>query len=247
MTMAQSASHPGRRSQNKRHGARLLAAPMIVLALVSTAAVIYVGYLMWPRWPGATASLDAPTLPVTVADVMFNVPPAAIRQNMQRKSGAHDRLDLAFVWPSLAPPDASATTAHVTAETPIDQIHPVERIFLTLSTSNGSLAPEERRKTIYPRYLALSRSEGPGGLTVIAFRANTPYQGEDLIFNADSPDGFSVRCTRPGAAAIPGTCLYEQRVEQADIVVRFPRDWLTDWQTVATKIDTLLSTIIHRR
>jgi len=246
MTMAQSASHAGRRSQHKRRGARVLAAPMIVLGLLSAAAVTYVGYLLWPRWPGA-ASLDAPTLPVTVADVMFNIPPAAIRQNMQRKSGAHDRLDLSFLWPSLAPPDPAAAVTHVTTETPIDQIHPAERIFLTLSTSNGTLAPEERRKTIYPRYLALSRSEGPAGLTIVAFRANTPYQGEDMIFDAGTPDGFSVRCTRPGAVAIPGTCLYELRVDQADIVVRFPRDWLADWPTVATKINTLMTTIIHRR
>jgi hypothetical protein len=36
--------------------------------------------------------------------------------------------------------------------------------------------------------------------------------------------------------------LYEQRIEEAaDIVVRFPRDWLEDWQAVAASIDRLVS------
>ena len=38
----------------------------------------------------------------------FNVPPAAIRVPVQRRPGAHERVDLAFVWPSLEPPNATA-------------------------------------------------------------------------------------------------------------------------------------------
>jgi len=50
-----------------------------------------------------------------------------------------------------------------------------------------------------------------------------PYQGEDLIYDAITPESFLVRCTRNGAGATPGTCLYERRIEEAaDIVVRFP-------------------------
>ncbi len=56
-----------------------------------------------------------------------------------------------------------------------------------------------------------------------------------------TPESFLVRCTRNGAGATPGTCLYERRVEDAaDIVVRFPRDWLDDWRSVAGNIDRLI-------
>jgi hypothetical protein len=50
-----------------------------------------------------------------------------------------------------------------------------------------------------------------------------------------------VRCTRNGAGATPGTCLYERRIEDAaDLVVRFPRDWLEDWRSVAGNLDRLI-------
>ena len=63
-----------------------------------------------------------------------------------------------------------------------------------------------------------------------AFRDGTPYQGEDLYVEAAAPERFMPRCSRPGAGATPGTCLYERRIGAADIMVRFPRDWLIDWR-----------------
>ncbi len=70
----------------------------------------------WP-WPQASSptccgrpgralrsALDAPALPITVAGVLFQVPPAAIRATVQRHAGPQERIDLAFLWPSLKPP-----------------------------------------------------------------------------------------------------------------------------------------------
>ena len=48
-----------------------------------------------------------------------------------------------------------------------------------------------------------------------------------------------LRCTRRTGAA-PGMCLHERRIMTADVTVRFPRDWLTDWRGVADAIDTLV-------
>jgi hypothetical protein len=36
-------------------------------------------------------------------------------------------------------------------------------------------------------------------------------------------------------------CLYEQRIETADVVVRFPRDWLDEWRMVADTVDRLVA------
>ena len=52
-----------------------------------------------------------------------------------------------------------------------------------------------------------------------------------------------MRCTRNGAGPTPGTCLYEKRIGAADLVVRFPRDWLGDWRAVASKIDRLIASL----
>lgn len=222
------------------HGPLLL--PLVVLAAGALLAFLYIGYVLWPRWPGPPVGPNAPALPITVAGVTFNLPPAAIRVAMQRRPGAQDRVDLAFQWPSLEPPDPAAK-----APPPAKGVAPAptpafERIFVTIAAAGDTLDPAHRVVNIYPRYTETEAVPGPGGLAVLAFREGSPYQGEDLIYDATAP-GFLVRCTRNGAGPTPGTCLYERRFEAADIVVRFPRDWLGDWQTVASRIDRLIASL----
>ncbi len=50
-----------------------------------------------------------------------------------------------------------------------------------------------------------------------------------------------MRCTRNGTDTTPGTCLYERRIDTADLVLRFPRDWLADWRTVAANFERLIA------
>ena len=230
------------------HGPLLL--PLVVLATGALLAFLYIGYVLWPRWPGPPVGRNAPALPITVAGVAFNLPPAAIRVAVQRRPGAQDRVDLAFLWPSLEPPDPSAK-----ASPPAKGAEPVpapaptpafDRIFVTIAAAGDTLEPANRVLNIYPRYAETEAAPGPGGLAVLAFRDDSPYRGEDLIYDATAP-GFLVRCTRSGAGPTPGTCLYERRIEAADVVVRFPRDWLAEWQMVASKIDRLILSLHSAR
>jgi hypothetical protein len=115
----------------------------------------------------------------------------------------------------------------------------IERVFVTITGAGATLSPADRVKIIYPRYTAADPTPGPDGLAVRAFRDGTPYQGEDLIYEAAG--GFLVRCTRNGAGPTPGTCLYDRRIEGADLVVRFPRDWLGSWRAVAAGIERLIA------
>src|SRR6266446_9495196 len=95
-----------RRRRREKSGQFLL--PLVVLAAVAVSAFVYIGYVLWPRWP--TPRLDAPALPIMVAGVAFNLPPAAIRVPVQRRPGTQERVDHAFLWHSLEPPDPNATT-----------------------------------------------------------------------------------------------------------------------------------------
>jgi hypothetical protein len=61
-----------------------------------------------------------------------------------------------------------------------------------------------------------------------------------LIYDGVTPENFIVRCSRNGAGSTPGICLYSRRIETADMTVRFPRDWLEDWQAVSAKIEELM-------
>ena len=153
---------------------------------------------------------------------------------LQRRPGAQERLDLAFLWPSLEPPDPRRARLRARRAPPID------RLFVTIEPQATALAPSDRVRTIYPRYLADTQYDGPDGLKVISFKDGSPYQSEDLFFDPAAQPGFVTRCSRPGAAGTPGMCLYERRIEGADVTVRFPSEWLTGWRALNEGIGTLI-------
>jgi hypothetical protein len=225
---------PHMRRRDPRNGHSPLAAPVLVFAAVCAAAMLYVGYVLWPRWPDAPVSLDAPSLPIMIAGVAFNIEPAAIRVPSQRHVGTLPKVDLAYLWPSLMPPDPSLKV--------IDgkPVNPNERLFATIQPGDGTLPLKERVDEIYPRYMAPEPKAGPDGLTLRAFRDDTPYQDEELVFETAAPAHFLARCSRKGVTN-SGTCLLEQRIGEAYITFRFPRDWLSNWKSVAAGIDTLMA------
>ncbi|MEW6452716.1 MAG: hypothetical protein AB1490_18840 [Pseudomonadota bacterium] len=220
----------GRRQARPVH--RMLVLAAIGAGVILTAAPV--AYMLWPQ--AVPVAPDAPSLPIQIGGVTFNVPPAAIRVPVQRRPGTQGRIDLMFLWPSLTPPDLT------TKATPAAPPNLSERIFVTIAASDGSLPPVERLKTIYPRYAAGAAVTGSDGLSVTNFKAGSPYHGEELIADPSAPERFLLRCTRRTGAA-PGMCLHERRIMTADVTVRFPRDWLTDWRAVADGIDKLLGSL----
>jgi hypothetical protein len=234
-------SHMGTgREPRSRHGARRTSVSLVagVLAgIVLVAATAYVGFVLWPRHLSEMPA-DAPTVPITIAGAVFNVPPAAIRQQVQRRSGAQERIDLVFLWPSLKPPDeAKRPQQHQDFDAP----PAIDRLFLTIAGTDGTLSAAERLRAIYPRYIADDLQAEGEGLVARRFRDASPYKGEDLVFDPAAPERFLTRCSRAGAT--PGTCLLERQIGAADIMVRFPRDWLADWRALAARIDDLIATL----
>lgn len=224
-----------RRAHRKRHAGRNpLAAPLLVFGAVVVIAAVYVTYVLWPRWPEAQVSLNAPSLPIVVSGVNFNVEPAAIREAIERHPGTQVRVDLAYLWPSLVPPDPAAKP---TVGAPVD---PNKRVFVTIASGDSTLPVRKRMQEIYPRYLVPEPTAGPDGLTLRGFRDGTPYEGEELVFEQKNPDHFLMRCSRKGVVN-SGTCLLERRIGNADVTFRFPRDWLKDWKSVAAGVDKLLA------
>ena len=203
---------------------------LLVLVSLAVTALGFIGYAMWPSWPDAEVAIDAPALPITVAGALFNVPTQAIRVAAQRHSGAQERVDLVFLWPSLAAPDPNGPAASLAAR---------DRVFVTIAAAT-SLPPVERLKTIYPRYTASDPAPGPPGRAIFAFRDGSPYQGEDIVFDAAAPERFLARCARTVNALTPGTCLGERRIGDTDVVARFPRDWLDNWSDVEEKLGQLI-------
>jgi hypothetical protein len=233
-------------SQPKRRRRRpVLTLPFAAIVTLVAAAAAFVCYVLWPTWPSQPPSLDAPAVPITVAGVLFDVPPGAIREAVQRHPGEQERIDLAFAWPSLAPPPAGekpadkvvldAATAAAAAAAPENR-----RLFVSIAGLGSELPPRDRLRTIYPRYAETKASAGPDGLAILSFRAGTPYDGEDLVYVGTNPEQFFALCTRP-ARIVPGTCIHERTLGNAQIMFRFPRDWFGDWRTIAGGFDRLLA------
>ena len=181
----------------------------------------------------------APAVPITVAGVLFNVPPAAIRVAVQRQPGPHDRVDLAFLWPSLAaaPQPAPKPVTGARAE----PVKASDRLFVTIAGSGLVPPPQERLKSIYPRYVEAQATQGPEGLAILPFRTGTPYQGEDLVYVAAPPEQFFARCTRDGAGATPGPCITSAASRPPGSRCDSRAAWLDDWHGVVAGFDRLIA------
>src|SRR5262245_56846662 len=128
-----------------------LALPLIGTLTLAAIAAGFIAFVLWPRWPGPTVPPDAPALPIPIAGTPFNLPPAAMRIALQRQAGAHERVDLAFLWPSLEPPAAHVSGVSGTRVPAAAQQQTLDRLFVTITVAGDTLTPAERIKTIYPR------------------------------------------------------------------------------------------------
>jgi hypothetical protein len=213
------------------------ASHLLVAAVASGLFLVGLGFIAVILWPRslATTFAGAPSFPITIAGVAFNVPSTAIRVPIQRRAGAQERIDLAFDWPSLSPAESNPKILIS------DQPPAFDRMFVTIAASQSSIPPADLARVVYPRYLAGTPIAAPGGLAALPFRDDTPYEGEDLLYNPSAPGAFVARCSRAGAAATPGICLLERRIDTADVTVRFPRDWLAEWRQLAQGVDRLIA------
>jgi hypothetical protein len=194
---------------------------------LAAAGIASIVYLLMPRWGEDQAPADAPRLPISIAGVVFNIAPAAIRFPVQRRAGPQDRVDLAYVWPELTPPDSHAVVS-------------MARLFVAIEPAQSAMLPSERLRSIYPRYADTPSASGPGGLVIAAFRDDSPYAGEDLLYDPAAPDRFLVRCDRKNGPIIHAMCLYERPDGTAALTFRFPRDWLDDWPALVDAADRLI-------
>src|SRR4029453_18996070 len=163
MTLLSTAQHFARAS---RSNPRAHLAPIAIAGTLTPAAAGLFAYVLCPPW-GSEPAREPGRVPVQVGGTLFNVPTAAIPPKIQRHSGPQERVDLAFTFPSLEPPEAPK---HVSADTLEEQAKPIDRIFVSIAAHRDSLAPDMRVRTIYPRYLEPASTPVDDGLTMRAFK-----------------------------------------------------------------------------
>jgi hypothetical protein len=65
-----------------------------------------------------------------------------------------------------------------------------------------------------------------------------------MLYDSANPERFLVRCTRDareGRTEAIGMCLFERRVDKAELTARFPREWLSEWGDVAKGLDAMIA------
>jgi hypothetical protein len=163
-------AYAGTIGHRRRQGGSGMTGRLVAIALGLTAAGLTGAPIAYMLWPTATAiAPDAPSLPITIGGVAFNVPPASIRSR-QRRPGAQARTT-SFVWPSLTPPDANIKAL------PTDAPAVTERLFD--HRGEDSTLAGRTAQGIHPRYADAAPIVGTDGLSLQGFRDGSPGRGSD--------------------------------------------------------------------
>jgi hypothetical protein len=146
-----------------------------------------------------------------------------------RQGGARAALDLAALFPDFSP---AGDVGDVNARTDLAERF-ARTVFVTVAPADSSLDPAERPAKLYQRFLEENSWSHPGGLVARAFAAGSPFEGDELYYVA--PDGreFAARCLRPDAERkTPNTCIYDARLGDLDVEMRFSAALLSQWATL---------------
>lgn len=223
--LKQSSAAPPRRSL--RWG-RLLSVLGVIAALALPAGLAIDAQLR----SGETAASPR----VVLGGTPYELPPGLVRPS-SRGEGEVRRIDLAFAMPDIAPvrpvfpDDAGPASRHDLGAT----------VLVAVTTADTTMPdPATRLSDLHTRFLGQTLADAPGGLMMRRFKANSPYDGETLVFAP--PDGrlFWARCT--GKAAddhLAPVCLTEIRRSGLDFQIRFDPRQLGEWDAIvsaATKI-----------
>ena len=166
---------------------------------------VYVAYVLWPRWPDAPVALDAPSLPIVIAGIVFNIEPAAIRMQRPAPPGhagaRRPRLSVAVA--------GAAGSRHQTDDRRSGRSR-TNDCSSPSRPATATLPLIERVQTIYPRYLVAGAGRGSGRAHVARFSRRHALSGRGAGVRVDRARAFSgallaqgrhqFRCVPAGAA-----------------------------------------------
>jgi hypothetical protein len=124
---------------------------------------------------------------------------------------------------------------------PHDLADPEAAVLLAYITSDNSLAPSERVKMLYARFLSSDAAPAAGGLIRRQFRAGTPYEGETLFLSPPEGRAFAARCPSSTSATLPVTCFAEIRHAGYDIQIQLAKRDLALWEKIVARARELPS------
>ncbi|MGO8798733.1 MAG: hypothetical protein ACLQJL_06575 [Roseiarcus sp.] len=201
-----------------------------VVALLAAGAGIF---MVLPRRADAP-----PTIQAFVGGARLTLPGGYFRPK-SRGGGVVDQLALAAFFPDFSP---AGDVSDVARDTNLDERF--ERlVFISIRPRDSGLDPVDRPARLYARFLEPDGWSHPGGLVARAFQAGSPFEGQELYFVAPEGREFAARCRLPDQAQkTPNTCLYDFRVGDLDVQMRFSAALLSEWEKLNAGARGLIET-----
>jgi len=205
------------------------------LGILATLAIAATAFLFAPK---ARSSDPMQPVAITLGGEKLNIPAGYLRPD-SRQGGAMDALELAALFPGFTP---AGETRDIDARTDLsDRFARV--VFVTARPSDLSLYPAERPARLYARFLDQTSWSHPGGLVARAFTPGSPFEGDELYYVEPEGREFAARCRRPDPERkTPNTCIYDFRVGDLDIEMRFSAGLLAEWASLKSAARSLIET-----
>jgi hypothetical protein len=185
------------------------------------------------------SSRTASTIRVVLGGTPYELPSGLVRPSSRGEGDVLRRIDLAFAMPDVAPVRPSVA----------DDPGPAGRqdlgttVLVAVTVADQTMPdPATRLADLHTRFLGQTLADAPGGLMMRLFKANSPYDGESLVFAP--PDGrlFWARCTgkAPDDHVAP-VCLTEIRRGGLDFQIRFDPRQLAEWDAIVSAATRIMA------
>lgn len=119
-----------------------------------------------------------------------------------------------------------------------DAAEPDAQLIVALAAPDRAVAPADRPRLIYARFLSSDASTFGGNLVRRSFRADTPYEGEVLLLAPPEGRSFAARCGKRGDGPITPSCSAELRRNGIDIQLQMAKRDVRYWERIVLWLST---------
>ncbi len=113
-------------------------------------------------------------------------------------------------------------------------------VHITIGPAEATTDPRAQFATL-ARFLTPGAWSNPGGLVARVFKKGSPFEADELFMSLPDGADFFARCTAStGANHLDEGCRAVLKHRSFDVTVRFPREALTDWQSLSDGVRRLI-------
>ncbi len=217
--------------------------PVLVFLGVLTFSGAFLYYYFGPT-PGELLGLDprassaSGEVEAIIGNTRFLIPENYTRYPSQRGGGRIAAVDMHALLPGLEPYSSERQDSFA------DNSAASDVIYFSLSESAAPLNSTRRLKDIYSKYLETTEpAEGPDGLQLFPFRADSGYADQDLLVGKDAEERMVLLlCERQTPLIESPNCSRSLLLgPDLELSYRYKRNHLDDWREIDGAVAELVA------